>query len=319
MRRTRPCRDCRSSPALIAPTWPSSPSDPNSSSTGRSPSPTSGTARSLAHGGRSRSSRATVAGPTASSTPAREIGDRMLAGGFSSGSVVGVCLERSVDAIATQLAIVTLGGAWVALDPGSPQRVLDHILGDSGASMVVTTSRHADRIAGTTTVVHVDAPGRVEPRQRDRAMRPRAHDIACLIYTSGSTGHPKGVMVEHRGIHNRLAWMWQAFPFEAGEVLALKTAPSFVDSIWETFGPLLAGVPAVVLTDDTARDPRRARRCPRPPRCHPAARRAVAAASTARQRARDRPRTPPARALVHERRGAHARSRRAVRRVPARP
>ena len=186
----------------------------------------------------------------------REIGDRMLAGGFSSGSVVGVCLERSVDAIATQLAIVTLGGAWVALDPGSPQRVLDHILGDSGASMVVTTSRHADRIAGTTTVVHVDAPGRVEPRPRDRAMRPRAHDIACLIYTSGSTGHPKGVMVEHRGIHNRLAWMWQAFPFEAGEVLALKTAPSFVDSIWETFGPLLAGVPAVVLTDDTARDPR---------------------------------------------------------------
>ncbi|HEY6147837.1 MAG TPA: AMP-binding protein, partial [Thermoanaerobaculia bacterium] len=33
-------------------------------------------------------------------------------------------------------------------------------------------------------------------------------------------------------------------------------ALSFVDSIWEIFGPLLAGVPSVVLPDETVRDPR---------------------------------------------------------------
>ena len=219
-----------------------------------------------------------------------------------------------------ELAIVTLGGAWVALDPSSPQRVLDHILADSGASMVVTASRHADRIAGTTTVVHVDDAGDVSNRARAIVRCGHApDDIACLIYTSGSTGHPKGVMVEHRGIHNRLAWMWQAFPFEAGEVMALKTAPSFVDSIWETFGPAARRRSG----RDAARATRRAihaagRRASPPPRCHPAARRAVAAAGAARQRARGRPRAPRLERWFTSGEVLHARARRAVRRVRAR-
>ncbi|HSH77597.1 MAG TPA: AMP-binding protein, partial [Herpetosiphonaceae bacterium] len=78
--------------------------------------------------------------------------------------------------------------------------------------------------------------------------------LAYIIYTSGSTGQPKGAAVEHRQILNRLWWMWQAYPFAPDEVSCQKTALSFVDSLWELLGPLLQGIPTVILPDRTVRD-----------------------------------------------------------------
>ena len=48
--------------------------------------------------------------------------------------------------------------------------------------------------------------------------------------------------------------MWDAYPFRPGDVGAQKTALSFVDSIWEVFGPLLQGVPSVIIPDDDLKD-----------------------------------------------------------------
>lgn len=79
-------------------------------------------------------------------------------------------------------------------------------------------------------------------------------DPAYLIFTSGSTGTPRGVLGTHRGILNRLAWMWEAYPFAAGEVCCHKTAPGFVDAVCEVWGPLLAGVPAAIATQGESID-----------------------------------------------------------------
>src|SRR5262249_24696248 len=46
------------------------------------------------------------------------------------------------------------------------------------------------------------------------------------------------------------------YPFAAGEVCCQKTSLSFVDSIWEIFGPLLQGVPLVIIPDEMVKDPR---------------------------------------------------------------
>ncbi|MCW2246953.1 amino acid adenylation domain-containing protein [Azospirillum fermentarium] len=81
--------------------------------------------------------------------------------------------------------------------------------------------------------------------------------LAYLIYTSGSTGRPKGVMGLHRGAVNRIRWMEQAFPFAPGEVTCQKTTITFVDFIWEFFGPLLAGVPSVIVPPEASGDPLR--------------------------------------------------------------
>ena len=82
-----------------------------------------------------------------------------------------------------------------------------------------------------------------------------AENRMYVIYTSGSTGNPKGVEGTHRASMNRFSWMWNTYPFLDGEICCQKTFLGFVDSIWEIFGPLLRGVPSVVLPDEAIIDP----------------------------------------------------------------
>lgn len=70
-------------------------------------------------------------------------------------------------------------------------------------------------------------------------------DLFCLITTSGSTGVPKEVPVSYAAFMNRLHWMWDAYPLTDDECALVRTSPLFVDSLWEIFGPLLAGTPLV--------------------------------------------------------------------------
>jgi acyl carrier protein len=49
--------------------------------------------------------------------------------------------------------------------------------------------------------------------------------------------------------------MWTRYPFDIGEVCCQKTNLGFVDSVWEIFGPLLAGVPSVIVPQEVLLDP----------------------------------------------------------------
>jgi acyl-coenzyme A synthetase/AMP-(fatty) acid ligase/acyl carrier protein len=49
--------------------------------------------------------------------------------------------------------------------------------------------------------------------------------------------------------------MWELLPFGPNDVCCQKTAVSFVDSVWEIFGPLLHGVKNVIIPDDVLADP----------------------------------------------------------------
>jgi amino acid adenylation domain-containing protein len=80
---------------------------------------------------------------------------------------------------------------------------------------------------------------------------------AYMIYTSGSTGRPKGVVAPQRGTVNHCQWVWDTYPFAPGEVACQKTSLSFVDSLVEIFGPLLRGVPLVLLPEAVVKDPAR--------------------------------------------------------------
>ena len=51
--------------------------------------------------------------------------------------------------------------------------------------------------------------------------------------------------------------MWEEYPFGPDEVGCQKTAANFVDSIWELFGPLLKGIPTVIIRDEVFRDANR--------------------------------------------------------------
>ena len=172
--------------------------------------------------------------------------------------VVAICLERSLDVVAL-LSAFKAGAAYLPLDPAYPEERLLSMLWDSDAAMVLTRKkfrRLLERYSGNIVDLdeECDAIGaQAATNLEDLPSAPS--DLAYIIFTSGSTGQPKGVVVEHRQLLNRFTWMWVRYPFVKGEVGCLTTSLSFVDSIWEFFGPLLQGVPSVIIPEATVKDP----------------------------------------------------------------
>ena len=79
--------------------------------------------------------------------------------------------------------------------------------------------------------------------------------LAYIIYTSGSTGIPKGVMVQHKGVVNRLLWMQHSYLLGPLDAVLQKTPFGFDVSVWEFFWPLLSGARLVAALPDGHKDP----------------------------------------------------------------
>ncbi|MES9525960.1 amino acid adenylation domain-containing protein, partial [Streptomyces capoamus] len=78
---------------------------------------------------------------------------------------------------------------------------------------------------------------------------------AYVIFTSGSTGGPKGVVVSHRSIMNRIGWGLEHFQVTAEDRTMLVTSVGFDVSVPELFGPLQRGGAIVIARPDGRRDP----------------------------------------------------------------
>ena len=175
--------------------------------------------------------------------------------GVGPGVPVGICVERSPDMVVGLFAILKAGGAYVPLDPSYPPERLEFMLADCQATILVTQRDLTLGLPDRTRQIYLDADW--EKIANERAETPLSHvkaeDPTYIMYTSGSTGRPKGVIATHRATVNRLSWMWRQYPFQPEEICCQKTSLSFVDSVWEIFGPLLAGVPIVIFSEDTVK------------------------------------------------------------------
>ncbi|MFC7644152.1 AMP-binding protein [Streptosporangium lutulentum] len=70
-----------------------------------------------------------------------------------------------------------------------------------------------------------------------------------MIYTSGSTGMPKGVVVEHRNLASRVAWMRQAYGLHPGDRVVQFASLSFDTHAEEIYPALAAGARLRLLPD----------------------------------------------------------------------
>ena len=146
-------------------------------------------------------------------------------------TLVGVCVERSVEMVVALLGILKAGGAYVPLDAEYPQERLAFMLSDSGAQVVITEEKLRERLAaGKVKIISID--GDAGNLSGQSGENPQAmsggEELAYVMYTSGSTGQPKGVMVPHRGI-SRLVCNTDYVKLGAQEVL-LQMAPVSFDA-----------------------------------------------------------------------------------------
>jgi len=199
--------------------------------------------------------------------------------GVGAEKLVGICVERSLEMVVGLLGILKAGGAYVPLDPSYPRERLRFMLEDAQVSVLVTDESLIEDggwrpVLSPSAKLRIDSAERIEdsgdPRssildpqmkmvcldsdwetiacgnEQDPRSEVKPDNLAYVMFTSGSTGQPKGVMITHRGISNRLLWMQDAYRLAESDRVLHKTAISFDVSVWEILWPLLNGAVLVV-------------------------------------------------------------------------
>jgi amino acid adenylation domain-containing protein len=164
--------------------------------------------------------------------------------GLGPETVVGICLERSLEMIVALLGVLKAGAAYLPLDPDYPPERLSFMLADAEVPVLLTTTQLKDRLAiEAATVICLDTEWeRIAKHSNENPVSDvSGNNLAYVIYTSGSTGKPKGALNTHAAIYNRLCWMQEAYGLTPADHILQKTPFSFDVSVWEFFWPLLTG------------------------------------------------------------------------------
>lgn len=194
---------------------------------------------------------------------ANVLAGRLQACGVGREALVAVCLERSIDMVIALLAVLKAGGAYLPIHPDLPYERIQYMLTDSGTKVLIGrdhTSQLTDDLGCQLVVMDSNAiMFSNERNERDTEYSPSVinepSDLAYVIYTSGTTGKPKGVMIEHRSLMNRLNWMQRLYPLGAKDVILQKTTFMFDVSVWELFWWMLSGSALCLLKDGDEKNP----------------------------------------------------------------
>ncbi|MBR5997504.1 MAG: amino acid adenylation domain-containing protein, partial [Deltaproteobacteria bacterium] len=169
--------------------------------------------------------------------------------------IVGICMERGFELVAALLGVLKAGCAYLPLDPSLPAERLHLMLSDAGAAGVIADRTTCGRFEDFRILVPDEAGS--EDDEPNLHLAVGESDLAYVIYTSGSTGQPKGVLVEHRSIVNKVVTLPDLLG-ESCSACALVTASfSFDPFIEQLMLGLHCGQPVRLLDEAELTDPAR--------------------------------------------------------------
>ena len=188
---------------------------------------------------------------------ANRIAHRLLALGAGRGEKVAVRIPRSFDQVATLLAVLKTGAAYVPLETGWPEARVSIILDTIAPVALVTDDPCAQGALLPDRTVHLSAEAeQLAALPADAPHCPsQPDDLAYVIFTSGSTGQPKGVMINHRAAVNTVLDCNQRFSVSPQDRVFGISSCAFDLSVYDVFGTFAAGAALVVCPRDATRDP----------------------------------------------------------------
>ncbi len=152
--------------------------------------------------------------------------------------IVGIELERSEAMVLVIFGILKSGAAYVPIDPNYPDPRKSFIISDANIKIVVNKEEleNFNSLNANKSFSIADPITTLVPE-----------NLAYVIYTSGSTGNPKGCMLEHRGLVNRLEWMQKSYELTTHDRILQKTTYTFDVSVWELTWWAISGASVCML------------------------------------------------------------------------
>lgn len=176
---------------------------------------------------------------------------------------VAVLLDKSCGQIASVLAVLLSGNAYVPIDTESPSQRVAAIAAGADITLVITSRTvDADKVACFDRVLYVEDfnPEACEDEtdiclSRVPLVRRRGDQLAYIIFTSGSTGKPKGVRISHHAALNTIASVINRFGLHADDCCFGLSKLSFDLSVYDIFGTLSLGAKLTLPHQDQLKDP----------------------------------------------------------------
>jgi amino acid adenylation domain-containing protein len=162
------------------------------------------------------------------------------------GDVVGVNLQRSVDALICVLACHLVGAAYVPFDPELPPTRLEAMKQVAQPTIVVVDANHSrpDWASDVSTVRWSELVQTDHDRyESTTSIDPES--LAYILFTSGSTGTPKGVEITHNNL-NTILTAWDQVVVLDRHVTLWLSALSFDASVTEFLWTMHAGGTLVI-------------------------------------------------------------------------
>jgi amino acid adenylation domain-containing protein len=176
---------------------------------------------------------------------------RLRDAGVRAGDIVGVCLSRDAEWVAAILGVLTVGAAYLPVDPAHPTHRNTAILHQAGVGAVITG---AD-VASHPPDLNILLPAVTDERCDVAVHHPDGEELAYVVHTSGSTGRPKGVMARHRALSDRVASMCRVLRL-GPDAVVVGVLPTVTDAAQlGLFVALTSGGRLVLAGEDLARDP----------------------------------------------------------------
>ncbi|MGB7709692.1 MAG: amino acid adenylation domain-containing protein [Microcoleus sp.] len=188
---------------------------------------------------------------------ANQVAHHLQSLGVKPESLVGICVERSLEMIVGLLGILKAGGGYVPLDPNYPSERLSYMLTNSKVDVLLTQQDLLSFLpSSTANLVCLDRDWTTieQYSQSNFETGVGSENLAYVIYTSGSTGQPKGVSMNHRPLVNLILWQVKQSSAKYGTKTGQFTPISFDVSFQEIFATLCSGGILVLITEEIRRD-----------------------------------------------------------------
>jgi len=150
---------------------------------------------------------------------------------ISVGDIVAIYTERSINMITAILAILKTGAAYLPIELNIPEERKRYYLETANAKAILSVMNNKI-LFGIPNINIEKIPNDILPSSNPQVS---SDNLAYVIFTSGSTGNPKGVMIKHYSVVNRLLWMKEQYGLCEEDVFLQKTLYSFDVSVWELF------------------------------------------------------------------------------------